>query len=62
MYLSILGLAAISYYGMNDIENMEKRVARDLDVYFDDDDDEEEEEQSITEQAATGSSSSPSNK
>ena len=40
MYLSILGLAAISYYGMNDIENMEKRVARDLDVYFDDDDDE----------------------
>ncbi|KAG8202381.1 iron transport multicopper oxidase FET3 [Candida albicans P57072] len=59
---AFLGLAAISYYGMNDIENMEKRVARDLDVYFDDDDDEEEEEQSITEQAATGSSSSPSNK
>ena len=24
------GIAAISYYGMNDIENMEKRVARDL--------------------------------
>ena len=27
---AFLGLAAISYYGMNDIENMEKRVARDL--------------------------------
>ena len=26
MYLSILGLAAISYYGMNDIENMEKEL------------------------------------
>ncbi|KAK6875915.1 Iron transport multicopper oxidase FET3 [Candida tropicalis] len=35
---ALLGLAAISYYGMTDIKNVEQRVARDLDVDLDDDD------------------------
>lgn len=40
---ALLGLAAISVYGMADIKNVEERVARDLDVDYDDVEPEEEE-------------------
>ena len=36
----VLGLATIAYYGMNDIADVEERVARDLDVDFDEEDNE----------------------
>ncbi|KAL6454027.1 FET3 Iron transport multicopper oxidase FET3 [Candida maltosa Xu316] len=34
----VLGMVAIAYYGMNEITDLEERVARDLDVDLDDDD------------------------
>ena len=36
----VLGLATIAYYGMNDIKDVEERVARDLDVDLDEEEDE----------------------
>ena len=48
----VLGLAAISYYGMTDIKNVEQRVARDLDVDLDEDDVEQ-----LSEEGSSGSNS-----
>ena len=48
----VLGLVAISYYGMTDIKNVEQRVARDLDVDLDDDDVEQ-----LSEEGSSGSNS-----
>ena len=57
---AFLGLASIAYYGMNDIKDVEERVARDLDVNLEgeNDEDEDEEEAEIVNE---GSSSSGSN-
>ncbi|KGU25593.1 iron transport multicopper oxidase FET3 [Candida albicans P57055] len=54
---AFLGIAAIAYYGMNDIEDVEERVARDLDVDLDEENEDEEEAEIVNE----GSSSSGSN-
>ena len=39
-FAAFLGLFTISFYGMNDIADVEERVARDLDVDFDEEDNE----------------------
>ncbi|CAI5760785.1 unnamed protein product [Candida verbasci] len=52
---AILGLATIAYYGMNDIANVEERVAKDLFVDLG-----EEDEENEVEQVQIGSSSTAS--
>ncbi|CAK9440231.1 uncharacterized protein LODBEIA_P43310 [Lodderomyces beijingensis] len=55
----VLGLVAISFYGMQDIDDVEERVARDLDVDLDEDDDEEE-DGAVAEIVASNSSAGDS--
>ncbi|KAI5956718.1 FET3 [Candida jiufengensis] len=51
----ILGLVAIAFYGMQDINDVEERVARDLDVDLEDD--EESSSEIMRENSSTGNSS-----